>query len=78
MKRHRNGFVATYDHDAGYGTVGDGIGRWEFHCTSIADGSRNIEPGTAVWFTLRPGRRGVWEADTIEPSASTDPMSPTP
>ena len=59
---HR-GVVAEYDAAAGYGTVrvGDGT-EWWFHCTAIADGSRGIDHGAAVVFSLAAGRQGRWEA----------------
>ncbi|MFQ5555978.1 MAG: cold shock domain-containing protein [Acidimicrobiales bacterium] len=63
--RRRLGSVATFDDEAGYGTVSQGSGSWWFHCTAIADGSRHIEEGARVEFGLRPGRRGCWEAVEI-------------
>ncbi len=62
----RRGCVHDYDSAAGYGTLDDGEHRWWFHCTAIADGTREIEPGTAVSFELHPGRSGQWEAHKIE------------
>ena len=64
-----SGTVASFDHHAGYGTVGDGDGAvWPFHCTAIADGTRTIEAGTAVRFDIVPGRLGCWEARDIRPA----------
>ncbi len=54
--------MATFDDHGGYGTVAADDGQWPFHCTAIADGSRTIAPGTAVTFTVVPGRLGRWEA----------------
>lgn len=59
---HR-GVVRQFDADVGLGEVEDETGaRWLFHCTAIADGTRNIEVGTAVDFELRSGGPGHWEA----------------
>ena len=69
------GTVVAFDEPGGYGTVeadasedADGPGaRWFFHCTAIADGSRTIEPGTAVQFEVTAGRMGRYEATAIHP-----------
>lgn len=52
--------------DDGWGVVhGDDGVEYAFHSTAIADGTRRIEPGTAVNFELRPGRQGRWEAVAV-------------
>lgn len=56
------GSVEAYDSDAGLGVVVAGSGRWPFHCTAIADGSREIDPDTTVAFQVRPAGPGRWEA----------------
>ncbi len=57
------GHVERYDYDAGLGeVVADGGGRWRFHCTQIADGSRRIEAGRRVVFTVAADGPGQWEA----------------
>jgi CspA family cold shock protein len=63
----RPGTVREFDEFRGLGTVlaADGT-EYAFHCTQIADGTRRIEAGTAVLFTLRPGGLGRWEAAAIE------------
>ena len=58
----RTGAVADYDPDAGIGFVESDGGAWLFHCTTISDGSRQIEPGTPVRFDVRAGGPGRWEA----------------
>ena len=58
--------MEAYDSGAGHGTLRDGSRRWWFHCTAIADGSREIADGAEVRFSVRPGRRGLWEAACIE------------
>jgi cold shock CspA family protein len=64
----RDGVVATFDPVAGHGTVvDDNGGEWWFHCTAVADGSRAIEGGTRVRFTLVPGLLGRREATDIRP-----------
>jgi cold shock CspA family protein len=65
----RRGFVADFDPDAGYGNLADDDGnRWWFHATAIADGSRRIEPGTAVHFGLVAGRQGRYEGVDVTPA----------
>lgn len=64
------GVVAHFDDNAGLGTVrsdsGDDVA---FHCTAIADGSRTIDEGTAVAFTLVTGHHGRFEAGVVTPVA---------
>jgi len=67
--RTATGSVVSFDEHGGYGTVRDADGQeWFFHCTAIADGSRTIAEGTAVTFTLVPGRLGRWEASDLQPT----------
>lgn len=48
------GVVKAFDAHAGLGEIEDQDGAlWPFHCISIADGTRTIEPGTAVTFEIR-------------------------
>jgi cold shock CspA family protein len=63
------GEVASFDSPGGYGVVRaqDGT-ELTFHCTAIADGSREIEPGTPVTFDVVPGHQGRWEAAAITPA----------
>lgn len=66
--RRRFGRVEIFDEHKGYGEVlGESGDRWFFHCTAIADGSRAIDGGTRVSFTLLPGLRGLTEARDIRP-----------
>ncbi len=66
----RAGAVLDYDFDRGLGSVGDEAGvTYPFHATAIADGSRMIEAGTAVVFTLRPGHLGRIQARDLRPIA---------
>jgi cold shock CspA family protein len=62
------GVVAAFDEHAGLGTIttpeGDDIA---FHCTQIADGSRQIDVGVAVEFEPL-ARLGRWEAGAIRPA----------
>ena len=59
----QRGEVITYDAAAGYGTIRGTDGReWWFHCTSITDGSRQIDVGASGVFSLVPGHSGRWEA----------------
>lgn len=62
------GKVETFDHEAGLGELRAEGGRaYPFHCTEIADGSRDIAPGTAVTFLVAPGHLGAWEARAVTP-----------
>lgn len=61
------GTVDDFDEQRGLGTVTAGEHRWMFHCTTIVDGSRTIEPGTRVAFAVRAGGPGRWEAFEITP-----------
>lgn len=59
----RTGEVTEFDEQRGFGTVqGDDGTDLFFHCTRIADGTRTIDPGTRVSFTVAPGAPGRWEA----------------
>lgn len=56
------GTVLAFDIRRGLGTVrGDDGTEHAFHCTAVADGSRTIEAGTRVRYTLVP-RLGTYEA----------------
>lgn len=60
------GVVADFDKAAGLGTItGDDGKRYGFHCTAIADGTRDIEVGTQVTFTIAAGHNGKLEATQI-------------
>jgi cold shock CspA family protein len=62
---HR-GRVVSFDDPRGLGEVEDDRGqRFGFHCSSIADGSRTIDPDAAVVFRIAPGRSGRWEASDL-------------
>ncbi len=57
------GTVAAFDEHKGLGTVRADDGReLPFHCTSIADGSRTVEVGARVAFSVGARHRGRWEA----------------
>lgn len=59
----QHGTVIEFDDHRGYGTVrgDDGVERF-FHCTAVADGSRHVDMGAVVTFTVVPGHLGRWEA----------------
>jgi cold shock CspA family protein len=64
--RHR-GVVTSFDASSGLGIVTGADGMVHaFHCIEIADGSRSIEPGTAVSFDLL-AKLGRWEAANVGP-----------
>jgi cold shock CspA family protein len=57
------GRVTSFDARRGWGTVVDTDGaEYGFHATAISDGTRRIDPGTAVAFVVAPGHRGLHEA----------------
>ncbi len=61
-----SGTVTEYDSPAGLGLVtADGGATYPFHCTAIADGSREIEVGRSVTFTIAAGHHGRFEATQI-------------
>jgi cold shock CspA family protein len=65
--RSERGSVASFDPERGVGTLRSADGaELFFHCTAIADGSRQIEVGTAVTFVIEPGHRGLIEARRLE------------
>ncbi len=50
----------------GLGEVRANDGRlYGFHCTEIADGTRDIAVGTEVAFVVAAGHRGAWEAKAL-------------
>ena len=64
----RLGRVASFDAARGLGTVEDEEGTaYGFHSTAIADGTRRIEVGTPVSFTVAPGHGGQYEARSLVP-----------
>lgn len=57
------GRVTSFDARRGLGIVTDSEGAtFDFHATAIVDGSRLIESGVAVTFSVVPGHRGRYEA----------------
>ena len=64
----RIGRVRAFDPVRGLGEVEGADGaRYGFHATAIADGSRRIEVGAAVSFTVAPGHRGRYESWSLVP-----------
>ena len=60
------GTVVAFDSRRGLGEIRSEDDRvYPFHCTKIADGTREIPVGTPVEFTVAPGPLGRWEAVTI-------------
>jgi CspA family cold shock protein len=63
----RVGSVESFDVHRGTGVVVTDDGEHlPFHCTAIADGTRDIAVGTRVQFEVTPGL-GRWEASAIAP-----------
>jgi hypothetical protein len=57
--------VASFDRGSGLGTVTSGGIHFPFHATSIADGSRDIEPLATVAFTVIHRSGGRREAGDL-------------
>jgi cold shock CspA family protein len=58
--------VTSYDGERGLGEVeADDGGVYGFHCTALADGSRQVDAGTRVAFLVVAGRSGEWEASSL-------------
>jgi cold shock CspA family protein len=65
-----HGRVTSFDPTRGLGALADDAGAvLDFHATAIADGSRHIEVGTEVSFSVAPGQRGRYEARSLVPSS---------
>jgi cold shock CspA family protein len=63
----KSGTVSAFGHD-GWGVITGSDGNTHpFHSTAIADGSRKIDVGSEVTYTLVPGHRGRWEAAGLLP-----------
>jgi cold shock CspA family protein len=74
----KEGTVVAFDPRRGLGEIRDGDDRaYPFHCTKIADGSREIPVGVAVEFRVAPGSLGRWEAIEIRPVASSAGQTPS-
>jgi cold shock CspA family protein len=59
----QQGTVVAFDSRRGLGEIRGADDRpYPFHCTMIADGSREIPVGAPVEFTVAPGPLGRWEA----------------
>ena len=60
------GTVTAFDSKRGLGEIRGPEGRvYPFHCTKIADGTREIPVDVAVEFRVAPGPLGRWEAVDI-------------
>jgi cold shock CspA family protein len=61
-----SGVVEEFDERRGLGTILADDGEvLPFHCTAIADGSRTVEAGRRVQFSVIPGLSGRWEATRV-------------
>lgn len=66
MPRRRSGQVVEFDDARGLGAIkADSDEHYLFHSTRIADGTRSIEVGARVEFSIIPGPEGRWEANAI-------------
>ncbi len=63
------GVVSSFDEPVGWGVIVSESGQEiPFHCTAIADGTRDIVVGTPVRFDVGAGRMGRWEGVGVEPA----------
>jgi cold shock CspA family protein len=75
----RHGVVTEFDSHRGVGAVTARDGAvLTFHCTQIADGSREIAVGTPVEFEVAPGVPGRWEARCLRDARAAAPGSAPP
>ncbi len=66
MRAQRTGRVVAFDASRGLGEVEESGGaRRAFHCTQVADGSRQVPVGATVRYVLVPASLGVWEASEV-------------
>jgi cold shock CspA family protein len=66
-----DGSVTSFDQRRGLGSVtSSGGDEFPFHATAISDGSRAIEVGQAVRFTVQPGHGGRYESRSVTPLTS--------
>jgi len=64
----RIGVVAEFDERRGLGVVRADDGKpYPFHCTALTDGTRNVETGTRVVFSVVAGHGGRYEARGLTP-----------
>jgi CspA family cold shock protein len=62
----RNGVVTEFDEPRGLGTVqADDGASFPFHCTALADGTRDVAVGTRVVFSVAAGHGGRYEARAV-------------
>jgi cold shock CspA family protein len=62
----RTGVVIAFDEPRGLGVVrGDDGRNYPFHCTALADGTREVALGTRVVFSLAAGHGGRYEARAV-------------
>jgi CspA family cold shock protein len=58
--------VTEFDEPRGLGAVrGDDGSNYPFHCTALADGTRDVAVGTRVVFTVAAGHGGRYEAGAV-------------
>ena len=70
------GRVASFDDPRGIGVVWSGGRTFGFHCTAITDGSRRIDEGAPVAFTVGAGHLGRLQALSVRPLDAASPAEP--
>ncbi len=62
----RAGVVTAFDEPRGLGVVrADDGSTYPFHCTSLADGTRDVALGARVVFVVAAGHGGRYEARAV-------------
>ena len=58
--------MVEFDEPRGLGVVRDDGGpTYRFHCAALADGTRQVEEGTRVVFSVAAGHGGRYEARSV-------------
>ncbi|MGA7417030.1 MAG: hypothetical protein WB765_15575 [Acidimicrobiales bacterium] len=70
------GRVVSFDDPRGIGVVSSGGRTFGFHCTAITDGSRRIDEGAPVAFTVGAGHLGRLQALSVRPLGAASPAGP--
>ncbi len=70
----RPGVVTAFDAAEGAGWLVDSVDgtRWWFHCTRIADGSRQVANGATGSFRVTTGPTGLEATDVLPRPVATD------
>ncbi len=77
-RRPRFGTVRVFDAGRGLGLVASTEGAtFEFHSTAVSDGSRRIDVGERVTFSVAAAPGGCFEAATVSPLSPRESPGPS-